>query len=591
MGGISKMSSMILLLALTAVLLSLLFPPFYCFFLAPFALVPFCVCVLRRPMRKRFLLAYYLLGVAFFLPNLLWISPVTFGGFIALALFLAIYFPLFAVGIHRLVIHFRLPATVAVPLVWVGIEYLRSSFPLGGFPWFLLGNSFAPASVLIQGADIFGVWGISFFIAMLNGYVVDVLRLPLRQAVAKGARPGGAAMRLSPLIGSLTAAVSICVATILAYGVFRLNQQTTHPGPRIAVIQENIPQSLKEQGTPDIFKRHYELTQEAAAVSPKPDLIVWPETMLPGFGNIEFLTAPNKAFDSFETDEKLKGYWQYVRDLTNHYLAELGVITDSTEVPILLGVGSLVPRTNLADSPKQNRTVLLAPHIGPVDYYSKVHLVPFGEFVPFRGVPVLGKLMLQFSPDPGVDYSLIPGTRWTRFALPVSAYGDTPLGPNPPTFSNATYTFGTPICFEDTMPEPCRRMSAPQYADGRKADFLVNVSNDGWFHWVELDQHLQACQLRAVENRISMARSVNTGNSGFIDSNGRVVKLVTDGAGNSIGAVGFATWQMPIDSRVTIFSRIGDLFPIICGVLATLLLGWTFVRPRRGIRKANDRVP
>ncbi len=590
LGGISKLSSAILLLASTAVLLPLIFPPFYCFFLAPVALVPFCICVLRRPMRKGYLLAYYLLGVVFFMPNLFWVAAVTVGGFIALALFLALYFPLFALGIHRLVIHFRLPATLAVPLVWVGIEYFRSSFPLGGFPWFLLGNSFAPATILIQGADIFGVWGISFFIAMLNGYVVDVLRLPLRQAAPASARAGRGMSSISPVIGALTASVSLAVAAMLAYGVFRLKQESTHPGPRIAVIQENIPQSLKEQGAPDIFERHLRLTEEAAALSPKPDLIAWPETMLPGFGNIEFLTAPDKVFDTFETDERFKGYWPFVRDRTLHYFAELGRVTDSTDVPILLGAGSLIPKGNIGDSPKENRTLLLAPRVGPVDYYAKVHLVPFGEFIPFRGVPLLGKMMLQLSPDPGVDYSLTPGTRWTRFALPVSAYGDQVLRRDPPKYVNPAYTFGTPICFEDTMPEPCRQMSAPQYGGGRKADFLVNVSNDGWFHWVELDQHLQACQLRAVENRISIARSVNTGNSGFIDSDGRVVKLVADPTGNSIGAVGFETWQMPIDSRVTIFSRIGDLFPIICGVLATLLAGWTFVRPRRGIRNGAESV-
>jgi apolipoprotein N-acyltransferase len=144
-----------------------------------------------------------------------------------------------------------------------------------------------------------------------------------------------------------------------------------------------------------------------------------------------------------------------------------------------------------------------------------------------------------------------------------------------------TYSFSTPICFEDAMPEPARMMTAPQEHGGRKADFLVNVSNDGWFHAVELDQHLQACQLRAVENRVSIARSVNTGNSGFIDSNGRIIKLVSDSNGRSIGVVGFESMVMPVDTRVTIYSRIGDLFPIVCGIVATLLTGWTFVRPRR----------
>jgi apolipoprotein N-acyltransferase len=580
--GISKTAATLWLLGSTAVALTLLFPPFYCFFLAPVALVPFCVCILRRPMSKGFLLAYYGLGVAFFLPNLFWLAPVTSFGFIVLALFVALYFPLFAVVVRRLVVDLRLPATVAVPLVWTGLEYIRASFPLGGFPWFLLGNSFAPIPLLIQTADIFGVWGITFFIALLNGFFVDLLRLPLWEVST-----GGGKRRFSPGIRWLGVTASLLAAGVILYGIFRLNQQTTRPGPRITVIQENIPQSLKDSGDLRIFDRHYVLTLSAAQEQPRPDLIVWPETMLPHFGNIEFLTAPNKAFDGFGDTEEERFNWQIRRQIARRNLEALAVIIDNTDVPMLVGVSSLVPRHNPSDSIKQNRTVLLAPRLGPVDYYSKIHLVPFGEFIPFRGVPVLGKLMLQLSPEPGLDYSLQSGDRWTRFALPTSAYRDAQMTHDAPKLHNPVYTFGTPICFEDTMPEPSRRMSAPQYHGGQKVDFLVNVSNDGWFHRVELDQHLQASQLRAVENRVAIARSVNTGNSGFIDSNGRVVKLVTDARGTSIGAVGYETWQVPIDSRTTIFSRIGDLFPIICGVVSTLLVGWTFVRPRRGMRASG----
>ena len=120
-GGQPKLVSTVLMLACTAVMLPLLFPPFYCFFLAPVALVPFCVCILRRPLKPRYLLAYYLLGVAFWGPNLFWLGPVTVGGFIGLALFVALYFALFAFGVHRLVVQLRMPATLAVPLVWTGV--------------------------------------------------------------------------------------------------------------------------------------------------------------------------------------------------------------------------------------------------------------------------------------------------------------------------------------------------------------------------------------------------------------------------------------------------------------------------------------
>ncbi|MCL2648880.1 MAG: hypothetical protein FWD61_18090, partial [Phycisphaerales bacterium] len=121
----------------------------------------------------------------------------------------------------------------------------------------------------------------------------------------------------------------------------------------------------------------------------------------------------------------------------------------------------------------------------------------------------------------------------------------------------------------------------PLNSTTRKTDFLINVSNDGWFFPGELNQRLQASQLRAVENRVPIARAVNTGNSGFIDSCGRILKLVTDPQGNSIHARGIASISMPLDSRITLFSTVGDILPMICGILVILATAWTFVRPRR----------
>jgi apolipoprotein N-acyltransferase len=272
-------------------------------------------------------------------------------------------------------------------------------------------------------------------------------------------------------------------------------------------------------------------------------------------------------------------------------------LCNSTGVPMLVGT----PGFDLLDDgtqETQNLTMLYLPGEGPsLSSYAKVHLVPFGEYIPFLNFPLVGKYMINIAPE-GTDYSLTPGTRWTRFTLtthdmelfesatrPTTTPASTAT--SQPEISRITrttrvYRFATPICFEDTMPEPARRMTAPQFDGGRKADFLINVSNDGWFFPAELDQRLQASQLRAVENRVPIARSVNTGDSGFVDSCGRIVKLVTDANGKSIGAKGFASHVMDIDSRVTLFSQVGDILPIVCGIAAVLGVGWTIVRPRRG---------
>ena len=177
--------------------------------------------------------------------------------------------------------------------------------------------------------------------------------------------------------------------------------------------------------------------------------------------------------------------------------------------------------------------------------YDKIHLVPFGEYLPFKsGFPPLYKLFLSLSPYPE-EYSLTPGN---SDALTVFE-----LKPN--------WRFVTPICFEDIDAELVRRMFKP-IGGMKRADMIVNLTNDGWFKFNEMPQHLQAATFRSIENRVPTARSVNTGISGFIDSNGRQHDLLGSGiTGSSIAT-------LALDSRVTIYSRVGDIFAMACATVA-----------------------
>ncbi len=624
-------------------MLPLLFPPFYFLFLAPVALVPFGWCAVRRPLSWKYLLGYYALGAAFFLPNLFWLIPVTWGGWLALSLFVALYFPLFAIAFNRLVVQLRMPATFALPIAWTAVEYLRSSFVMGGFPWFILGNCATPAPILVQIADLFGVWGITFLIAMLNGFFVDLLRMPLKEVVVTR---GGSRQRFSKKIGRLIATVTVVLAATVSYGVIRLGQQTFRQGPLVTVVQENLsqraddPPAARDEG----FMKYLALTDTVLAQASKPDLIAWPETMVAAPINPEVLRGMP---DMFQTREQLRqlllaaeastdpdAEYRRIDDVYEALVQE----ADRGGVPLLVGYGGWYPKTQSHSLQIRNNTLLMLPELAaagsepamsePRQEYSKIHLVPFGEYIPFHNTPIIGKLLLALTPA-DFDYSNTPGTQWTRFRLPVSRTWNEELQPPLPAPASAPagsapasasapatsapgtmekpqreifsdtrlYMFATPICFEDTMPEPARNMTAPQMpeAHGIKTDFLMNVSNDGWFSgfrdpWLntfELDQHLQACQLRAVEERVPIARSVNTGNSGFIDSDGRIEKLVTDAQGRSIGAVGIASSVMLLDARITLYSRIGDLLPIVCGIVAAILVGWTFARPRLGARRGE----
>jgi apolipoprotein N-acyltransferase len=216
---------------------------------------------------------------------------------------------------------------------------------------------------------------------------------------------------------------------------------------------------------------------------------------------------------------------------------------------------------------KFNSAFLYKPDGGQAQkQYGKVHLVPFGEYIPFRDtVPLLHKVLLMFTPY-DYDYTLDAGREYTVFEMTDFNNPD-----------DKTYRFSVMICYEDAVPKMARRFALDDR--GRKQiDWLVNISNDGWFvrfkndkviPSTELSQHTAVCVFRAVENRLAILRSVNTGISCLIDSLGGI----RDGfvAGNlpakAMARQGMAGWfadRVPIDKRTTFFSRYGQWLDFCC---------------------------
>jgi apolipoprotein N-acyltransferase len=192
--------------------------------------------------------------------------------------------------------------------------------------------------------------------------------------------------------------------------------------------------------------------------------------------------------------------------------------------------------------------------------YDKVHLVLFGEYVPFRGgrFHFLYEWLNSITPwgQSGYEYSLHPGKEFTVFRM------------TPRSEPDKSYAFGTPICYEDVMPYISRRFVLDE--QGRKrADFLVNISNDGWFgRGSELIQHLALAVFRCVENRVGMVRSVNTGVSAFIKPTGEIYSPVQkDGRLRGEDLAGWSLDRVLTDSRVSLYSRWGDWFPAVWTVL------------------------
>jgi apolipoprotein N-acyltransferase len=313
------------------------------------------------------------------------------------------------------------------------------------------------------------------------------------------------------------------------------------------------------------FKSHMDLTLRAIEEY-KPQMVVWPETMAPYPFNKQYLRMAQNRLGEIGRDP---ADLEYPLGLVKTYRE---LCDAATKYNVHLVVGNMsVTVTGPDDYDQQNTAVFIAPLKGEIGRYAKVHLVPFGEYIPFTGKGTwLRSVLLNLTPLKR-DYSLVPGKEWTIFTLPPKG------GVGSAAIEGSTQTrFAVPICFEDIMPGPARAMVGVNETGSKRVDYLVSVSNDGWFFQAELDLHLQACQVRAIENRVPIARSVNTGNSGFVDSCGRVRALL---APQQIGTAG---WQMELDARITLYSRIGDLLPILCGIGGVLMVAWTFVRPRKG---------
>jgi apolipoprotein N-acyltransferase len=214
-------------------------------------------------------------------------------------------------------------------------------------------------------------------------------------------------------------------------------------------------------------------------------------------------------------------------------------------VPTLLGLNALVWEGGREW--KYNSALLLVP--GAERFggrYDKMHLVPFGEYVPFgESLPFLRR----FSPYP-YEYSCRPGKQWTRFR-----FADR---------QGRSWSFGCLICYEDTDPDLAR-----QYVAEEPVDFLVNISNDGWFRGTEEhEEHLAICRFRAIECRRSVVRAVNMGISAVIDPQGRVIALPAAEWEQSKGVEAVVSAVVPVDRRAALYPQVGD------GLVAVLAGSW-----------------
>jgi apolipoprotein N-acyltransferase len=497
----------VLLALLSGFMLTASFPPSPFYFLAWFALVPL-LKTLENATPSSALRLGLVAGLAHYLTLIYWVIivmghyghlplPVSVGILILFALYLSIYPALFAWG-YALAGKSFLGSFKAAAL-WVALEYGRANL-LTGFPWCLLGHTQYLNLEAIQVADLVGAYGTSFVIVLSNTLIYGlVLEKNFKRWKLE-----------TPL-------VLLTLALALGYGYYRTADSRPSRGTlRVAIAQGNIDQSVKwnpayQEKTIEIYRN---LTLRSRPFGP--DLVVWPETAVPLF---------------FQDGEPLARR----------------VLLTAREAGAYMIFGSPAYRREKGSVSFFNRAYLTSPNAEVLGSYDKVHLVPFGEYVPLkRFLPFVQRLVASAG-------DFLPGDKVAPLKFPKAAAG-------------------VLICFESIFPELGRAMTE------NGATLLVNLTNDAWYGMSSAPyQHFSMAVFRAVENRRPLVRAANTGISAFILPSGKIVEQ------SNLFTEALLTREIPLSgSGLTLYTRHGDFFAVALTILSAIniLLSYGYIRRR-----------
>jgi apolipoprotein N-acyltransferase len=540
-------------------------------FLAP---VPLLLLARLEDRPRHLYLAVYVTWLVASLAACVWMAanvPMV-PAWIALALYMAVYAPLFVLGCRSAVQRLHIPLVVAAPVVWTGLELVRA-YLMTGFPWYFLGHTQWRWTTLIQISDLVGVYGVSFVVmtaaAAVAVCVPEQIFTRLRLlAVRDGIVSPPPSVSLRQKVVSVACGVVLLTAA-LGYGVVRTSGEHFSAGPRIALVQGNFPSEIRPTHSHgEVWTMQNRLT--AMAVAYQPDFVVWPESAYrwpmfdarPELSDVQLNVASRKV-------GMAPAEWREASATVKEILGDL-----STQANAAMVVGLTAFTADAEHGLRRyNSATFARPEIGFEGRYDKRHRVVFGEYVPLRDVfPFL--------------HALTPYTE--GFSIDA--------GERPVTFRHGGHSITPLICFEDTVPHLVRSVIARSEAgSGEGVDVLVNITNDGWFdHSAEQEQHLVTSLFRAVETRTPLVRSANTGISAAIDGDGRIVKPVAfvDGDRNEPTAMtdrrgrfkkdlnAVVVADVPLDSRSSLYVRFGDWFGMTCAAAAVFCMAWTFV-PRK----------
>jgi apolipoprotein N-acyltransferase len=385
---------------------------------------------------------------------------------------------------------------------WVAHEFFRG-IVFSGWSWNSMGSALHSKLVVIQIAEFTGVAGLSFMVVFTNVILLATIRRFILETQVKPMRPHfDLTLTMAGIVG------------VMGFGLHSLNVRRETKPLHVALVQPNIPREEKftveyANKTFDLFSR---LSRPAIEGNAPADLLVWPESSMPG---------------PVLNDE-----------LSHKFVMDFSA---SAKTDLLLGT------IDLDETGVYNAAMLVPEGGAHIQVYRKVHLVPFGEYVPGRHtIPLLARIVGDQVPD---DFAF--GKEYTVFKLTNDKARVAPL-----------------ICFEDTIGDLTRQFVLAG------ANLLVNVTNDGWFlRSAGSRQHVASAVFRCVETRLPMVRAANTGVTCFINEFGAVTQILADENGSTF-TQGTLTGQVAIaaNPELTFYVRHGELFAYACLGISALTL-------------------
>ena len=410
--------------------------------------------------------------------------------------YLALFPALFAVVMRRLLIVYGARVLMAAPVVWVATELGRTHL-FGGFPWALLGYSQATTLPVAQLASLLGVYGVSALVASVSAAAA-------MSVATRSLRDRGTAM------GS----VAVLLLAVTAWGSSRVSRaELTRAGEplQVGLIQGNVDQSNKilSARAASIFQDYLRMTRQAIGAGA--ELVMWPESSTP-----------------FMFDEDRPAAEQ-VRTLARQ--ARVPILLGSDEVEWREQNGRKVP------DKYYNSAFLVRSDGTTAGVYRKIHLVPFGEYVPLKGLLFFAAPLVE-----AVGAGFAAGDEATL--LPVGAH-----------------RLSVSICYEIVYPD-----LVGQFVRGG-SELLTTITNDAWFGATSAPyQHFAQASMRAIENGRYLVRSVNTGISGVVDPYGRVL------AQTDLFTPAVVVHPVRFLKELTVYARVGDVFAYASVVMTLMLL-------------------